>query len=311
MKRFLSQLASFFLTILFITFIAFLLLHLASSDPAEIRLARTGVAYTQEQLETLREELGLKDSFLIQYIRWLGSLLKGDFGISMYSGLPVKKEVLAALPNTLFLAFMTLLLTAVLTLTGGFFCALHQDSLFDRIIMTVANILAALPGYFVSLLLLLIFALRLSLFPVIVQKASFQALILPATALAVGLIPDYIRQIRAIISRELQQPYVLGARSRGIRERDIFMRHVIRNSALPLLNLVGISLGTMIGGSIIIETIFGWPGLGLLAMDAISHRDYTMLQGYIVIVAAAYFLINSAVDLFGKKINPQWGGVEK
>lgn len=305
LKRCLRQTALFFLTILFISFVAFLLLHMASSDPAEIRLARAGIAYTPEQLEATREELGLNDPLFVQYFRWLKGLALGDLGTSLYSDLPVADQILSALPNTLMLSAATLVLSVSLSLLLGILCALRQSGVLDRIVMAMSNGMAALPGYFVSLVFLMLFALRLQLVPVIIREPDLQTMILPAVALSFGLIPGYVRQVRAVISGELHRAYVTGAKSRGIRTRRIFIRHILRNSALPLLNMVGLSLGGLIGGSIIVETIFGWPGLGLLAMDAISQRDYTMLQGYIVLVATAYFLINLVIDFCGRFLTVQ------
>lgn len=305
MKRLPSKLLTFLITILLITFIAFALLRLASSDPAEIQLARTGVTYTAERLEALRRELGLDAPFLLQYFRWLGGLVQGDLGLSMSTGLPVASQLFSALPNTLLLSGITLAISAVVSLALGILCALRQGSLFDRFVMALTNALAALPGYFISLVLLYVFALKLRLFSVLITSVTLKSLILPAAALSIGLIPPYVRQIRATLAAELVKPYVLGARSRGVRESRIFFFHLLRNSALPLLSMAGISLSVTLGGSIIIESIFGWPGLGLLAMNAVSNRDYTMLQGYIVFIASACFILNSLIDFLGVFLDPR------
>ena len=193
MKRLPSKLLTFLITILLITFIAFALLRLASSDPAEIQLARTGVTYTAERLEALRRELGLDAPFLLQYFRWLGGLVQGDLGLSMSTGLPVASQLFSALPNTLLLSGITLAISAVVSLALGILCALRQGSLFDRFVMALTNALAALPGYFISLVLLYVFALKLRLFSVLITSVTLKSLILPAAALSIGLIPPYVK----------------------------------------------------------------------------------------------------------------------
>ena len=304
-NSFLRELASFLITLLLITFLAFSLLYLAPSDPAEIQLARTGIAYTPEELASLRKELGLADPFWLQYLRWLRNLLLGDLGLSMSTRLPVADCLLAALPNTLLLALATLTVSACFSLLFGIFCAVYQDTFFDRSILALSNALAALPGYFISLLLLYFFALRLRIFSVLTLQANLKNLILPAVALSFGLIPLYIRQIRAAFCTELAKPYITGVRSRGVHNYRIFFCHALKNCASPLLNMAGISLSTLLGGSIIVESIFGWPGLGLLAMEAVTKRDYTLLQGYIVFVAIAYFFLNSLIDFLSLKLDPR------
>ncbi len=304
-KRILTKLFQFILTFLGITFLSFLLIHLSPSDPAEILLGRSGGLFSEERLYEKREELGLNAPLLVQYVDWLGDALRGDLGTSMHNRQPVADELMKALPNTLSLSIVTLLLSFLISLLLGVCSAMTLGSIFDRIVMMLANFLASMPGYFVSLLLLYIFSLKLKLFPVLLDSATWASIILPAVALSVGLIAPYTRQIRAVMSQESKKLYVLGASSRGVSKARVYIIHILRNCITTILTLVGVSFGTLLGGSIIVETIFGWPGLGSLAMDAITHRDYTMLQGYIVVVATAYCIINHIVDALCPVLDPR------
>ena len=295
----------FILTFLGITFLSFLLIHLSPSDPAEIILSRSGGFFSEEQLFQKREELGLNDPLLEQYINWVNDILHGDLGTSMHNRQPVADELARALPNTLSLSIVTLLFSFLVSILLGVCSAMTQGSIFDRIVMMLANFLASMPGYFASLLLLYVFSLKLKFFPVLLDNAAWPSIILPTLALSVGLIAPYTRQIRAVISQESKKLYVLGACSRGVSKIRIYVIHILRNCITTLLTMAGVSLGTLLGGSIIVETIFGWPGLGSLAMDAITHRDYTMLQGYIVVVATAYFIINYVVATLCPILDPR------
>ena len=295
----------FILTFFGITFLSFLLIHLSPSDPAELILGRSGGFFSEEQLFQKREELGLNDPLLEQYINWVNDILHGDLGTSMHNRQPVADELARALPNTLSLSIVTLLFSFLVSILLGVCSAMTQGSIFDRIVMMLANFLASMPGYFASLLLLYVFSLKLKFFPVLLDNAAWPSIILPTLALSVGLIAPYTRQIRAVISQESKKLYVLGACSRGVSKIRIYVIHILRNCITTLLTMAGVSLGTLLGGSIIVETIFGWPGLGSLAMDAITHRDYTMLQGYIVVVATAYFIINYVVDELCPILDPR------
>lgn len=304
-RRILAKALQFILTFLGITFFSFLLIHLSPSDPAEIILSRSGGFFSEEQLFQKREELGLNDPLLMQYINWLNDILHGDLGTSMHNRQPVADELARALPNTVSLSIVTLLFSFLVSILLGVCSAMTQGSIFDRMIMMLTNFLVSMPGYFASLLLLYVFSLKLRLFPVLLEDAAWPSIILPTLALSVGLVAPYTRQIRAVISQESKKLYVLGASSRGVSKTRIYVIHILRNCITTLLTMAGVSLGALLGGSIIVETIFGWPGLGSLAMDAITHRDYTMLQGYIVVVATAYFIINYAVDALCPVLDPR------
>lgn len=304
-RRILIQLVQFILTFLGVTFLSFLLIYLAPSDPAEIMLSRSGGVFSEEQLVQKREELGLNDPLGIQYGKWLKNILRGDLGNSMHSRQPVMAELTKAVPNTLSLSIATLLFSFFVSLLLGMWSAMLQGSIFDRCLMLLVNFFASMPGYFASLILLYVFSLKLKLFPVILEETVWPTILLPIVALSVGLIAPYTRQIRAVVSQESKKLYVLGADSRGISKLRIYGVHILRNCAATLLTMAGVSFGVLLGGSIIVETIFGWPGLGRLAMDAIHHRDYTMIQGYIVVVATAYFIINCIVDGLSSMLDPR------
>ena len=228
----------FILTFLGITFLSFLLIHLSPSDPAEIILSRSGGFFSEEQLFQKREELGLNDPLLEQYINWVNDILHGDLGTSMHNRQPVADELARALPNTLSLSIVTLLFSFLVSILLGVCSAMTQGSIFDRIVMMLANFLASMPGYFASLLLLYVFSLKLKFFPVLLDNAAWPSIILPTLALSVGLIAPYTRQIRAVISQESKKLYVLGACSRGVSKIRIYVIHILRNCITTLLTML-------------------------------------------------------------------------
>lgn len=292
------------ITLLGITLLSFALSYLSPSDPAEIMLTENGIAPSQELLDKTREELGLNRPVYIQYGAWLVDLLQGDMGTSIKSNRLVGHELMKSLPNTLLLAVFSMLLTIVVSVPVGVSCARYQGSWFDRFIQFTSYIFISLPVFFVSLILMYVLSLRLNLLPVI-SSGSWKGIIMPALALSLNLISVYVRQIRAIVLREMQHDYVLGLYARGVPGRTVFFVHIVRNALTPIVTLTGISLGTLLGGTIIVESIFNWPGVGKLAVEAIQYRDYPVIQGYVVWMAFIYFLINAVIELIYVFLNPK------
>lgn len=293
-----------FITLLGITILSFALSYLSPSDPAEILLTENGIAPSQEMLQKAREELGLNRPVYIQYWSWLTDLLQGDMGTSIKSNRLVGHELLKTIPNTLLLSVLSMLVTIVVAIPIGVVCAKYQNSWLDRSIQYINYVFISLPVFFVSLILIYVLSLKLNLLPVI-SSGSWKGIIMPTLALSMNLISVYIRQVRAIVLREMKKDYVLGLYARGVPGHGVFFLHIVRNVLTPIITLSGISLGTLLGGTIIVESIFNWPGVGKLAVEAIEYRDYPVIQGYVVWMALIYFLINAAIELIYLLLNPK------
>ena len=294
-----------------ITFLSFLLSWLSPGDAAERMLKKSGMMVTEEQLEAKREELGIDQPLLVQYKNWLVKLCKGDLGTSYKSKKEVVQELAKNLPYTAALTAVAMLLVILISLLVGILCAQHRNGLFDNIWRGVTYLFSSLPSFFVALLLMYVLALKLGLLPVIATR-NWKGILMPALVLALTLSAWYIRQVRAIVLKELSKEYIDGLKSRGISRRKILFGHVLKNSMLPLVTLFGISIGNMMGGTTIVESIFSWPGVGKMAVDAINYRDYPVIQGYVVWMALIFLVINFAVDASYQFFDPRVRkGVEK
>ena len=287
-----------------ITFFTFSLTYLSPGDPAELMLSATGITPSQELIQQVREELGLNKPFLIQYMDWLIKILKGDFGISYKYSIPVLDLILRALPATFKLAGMTILLTMIIALPLGIISALHKNKLVDNIIRVVSFVGVSLPAPWIAIILMYIFALKLKLLPVI-GSLSWTSIILPSASMTMLQASRYIRQIRVYVLEEISQDYVIGAKARGISTRAVLLRHVLKSILVPIITQVGLSFGVLLGGAVIIESIFSWPGVGKLAIEAIFTRDYPLIQGYVVWMTVIYMLINMMVDISYYILDPR------
>lgn len=289
-----------------ITFLSFVLSYLSPGDPAQIMLNNQGVRASEEALAEARHEMGLDQPMIVQYGRWFADLCRGDMGTSYKSNRPVVQELTEKIPGTLILTVTALAVTMLLAIPVGTLCAWHADGWLDRIIRAVTYLFASLPSFFLALLLMYFLSLKLKLFPVI-GNLSLRGLVMPVLCLALTLAAWYIRQVRAIILKEMSEPYVEGLKARGVSEGKIIFGHVLRNCRVSMVTLIGISFGSMLGGTTIVESIFSWPGVGKLAVDAITARDYPVIQGYVVWMAVIYLLINFAVELLYPLLDPRVG----
>lgn len=287
-----------------ITFLSFCLTYLSPSDPAQMLYDSQGIVPTTEMLSATRERMGLDQPMLIQYSRWFLGFLIGDLGTSLKSGNPVFSELLKVLPNTVMLTVFSMLIASGLSIPIGVLCAHYQDGVLDRIVRLITYGFASMPSFFLSLVMMYLFCVKLHLFPVI-STASGKGIVLPALVLGLTNAAWFTRQVRAIVVREQNNDYVLGLRSRGVGELSIMFRHVLKNSLLPVLTLVGVSFGSLLGGATIVESIFSWPGLGKQAIDSIGFRDYPMIQGYVVWMALIFLVINALVDFSYRNLDPR------
>ena len=300
----LKKIGSFLIILLGITFLSFLLSYLSPSDPVEIMMKKKGNMVSEEVIERKREELGLNQPLVVQYVNWLKGIVKGDFGTSYKSNKPVLQEIQKCLPYTIKLTLLSMFLTIVISTPLGVLCARYKDGWLDNLLRFVTYLFSSLPSFFLALVLMYCFALKLKWFPVI-AKGSTGGIVMPALVLSLTLAAWYIRQVRAIVLGELEKEYIDGLLARGVSETKIMFGHVLRNCLMPLVTLVGISFGTMLGGSTIVESIFTWPGVGKMAVDSITSRDYPVIQGYVVWMALIFLFINALVEISYSLLDPR------
>ena len=299
--------------LLAITFLSYGMMRIAGSDVVEQKMENTGETVSQEIVDAAREELGLDKPFFVQYFSWLGSLLRGDMGTSYVSNKPVFSTFVSKLPATLLLTFVSILLTVVISIPLGIWAAVRQNKATDYVIRTASFIGNSLPNFFVSLLLMYLFAIRLGWFPVISKGVSLQSVALPALTLAIAMSAKYLRQVRATVLDELSKDYVLGARARGVPFTTIMMKSVLKASLVTIITLLTISIGSLLGGTAIVESIFMWDGVGKMAVDAINMRDYPIIQAYVMWMAIIYVVVNLITDLSYRFLDPRirLGGIEQ
>ena len=304
-KRVLYRLLHILLVLIGVSFLSFLLMYAAPGDPVRAMYAVSGSIPPEEVLEQTREEMGLNDPFLVQYVRWVAGCLRGDFGTSYSQGIAVSDLLLERVGPTVQLALLSLVMMVALAVPIGIFSALRQNTLLDYLLRGITFVGISMPNFWVGLLLLYVVVMKLHLLPVVSTQMNFQRLILPALTLALAMAGKYARQVRTAILEELRQDYVAGARARGLSERCILWCHVLPNAVLPLITMLGLSLGSLLGGTAVVEVIFSYPALGSLAIDAITSMDYPLIQGYVLWIALIYMAVNLVVDLSYHRLDPR------
>lgn len=301
LKRFLQLIPILFV----ITFLSFAMMRLAGSDAVLQQMERTGIVLSQEAIDSARAQLGLDQSFLTQYFVWLGDLLHGDMGTSYISGRPVFSTFLSKLPATLLLTLLSILLTVAVSIPLGVLAAIKQNRLTDYLIRLGSFLGNSMPNFFVALLLMFVFSIRLRLFPVLSNSIDLSNAILPALTLAIAMSAKYLRQVRTAVLEELEKDYVMGAKARGIPFFVTLTRSVLRTCLVTIITLLAMSIGSLLGGTAIVESIFMWDGVGKLAVDAINMRDYPMIQAYVMWMAIIYVCVNLITDLSYHALDPR------
>ena len=291
--------------LLILTFLSFGMMRLAGSDAVLQKMENTGMAVSQETIDDARAELGLDKPFLTQYFVWLGNLLHGDMGTSYVSGQEVFPTFVSKLPATLLLTAVTIVLTVVISVPLGVWAAVRQNRWADYVIRTASFLGNSMPNFFVGLLLLYVFAIRLAWFPVISRGVTLQNVVLPSLTLAIAMSAKYLRQVRAAVLEELGKAYVAGAKARGVRFSVTLTKSVLRSCLITILTLLTLSIGSLLGGTAIVESIFMWDGVGKLAVDAINMRDYPMIQAYVMWMAILYVCVNLVTDLSYRALDPR------
>ncbi len=290
-----------------ISFLTFALTYLAPGDPVQAMYAANGAIPSQEVLDQTRAAMGLDRPFLVQYGTWLWNCLHGNFGTSYTYNMPVTQLLLARLWPTLKLALFALVIMLAVSIPLGILTAVKKNKFVDYVVRVISFVGVSMPNFWIGLLLLLLFAVVLGWVPAVSNGQGISGLILPAVTLAIALSAKYTRQVRTAFLEEMNQDYVIGARCRGMRESTILFRHVLPNAVLPLITLLGLSLGSLLGGTAVVEVIFSYPGLGNLAVTAIKAMDYTVIQAYVLWIALIYMVINLVIDILYHRLDPRIG----
>jgi ABC-type dipeptide/oligopeptide/nickel transport system permease component len=276
-------------------------MRMTPGDPAQIL---AGEDASLEDIEAIRKQFGLDKPFLVQYAVYLGNLVQGDMGVSIRTQRTVLNEIMARYPATLELAGLAVVVATILGLITGIVAAKNQNSFFDYGSMVVSLFGISMPSFWLGLMLMLIFAVILGWFPA-VGRGGFSHLVLPAISLGANSAAIIARMTRSSMLEVIRQDYIRTARAKGLAERVVLYKHAVRNALIPVVTVVGIQFGYMLSGAILTETVFAWPGVGRMIVQAIYTRDYPLVQGAILFVAINFTLVNLFVDLLYGYINPR------
>jgi peptide/nickel transport system permease protein len=289
--------------------VVFTLIHLTPGDPAAVIL---GQSATPEQIEQLRETLGLNEPLPVQFADWFSGVIRLDFGESLFLGMPVTEALLERAPPTILLTTYALLIQITIGVPAGILAAVHRNSILDRTLMLGSISGAAIPTFFLGILLILIFAVWLrwlpsgSYVPLIEDPAAhFRGMILPAFALGFSAAGLLARLVRSSMLDVLNEDYVRTAWAKGVPGRSVILGHALRNALIPAITVIGVSMGALLGGAVVTETVFTIPGMGRLVVQSIARRDFPLIQGAVMIIAGIYVLVNLLVDILYVYVDPR------
>lgn len=300
-----KRLGQIVIVLIGISFLTFLLTYLAPGDPVRTMYAAGGIVPSEEVMQQTREEMGLNRPFLVQYADWLTSCLRGDFGNSYSLKKPVLDLLGSRLWPTLKLSLFSMILMLLVAVPFGMLAAVNKNKWIDNLVRGFTFLGVSVPNFWVGLLLISFFCVKLKWLQVVSTDITFKNMILPAVTLAFAMSAKYTRQVRTAVLEELSQDYVTGARARGVKEWKILWLNVFPNSLLPLITMLGLSMGNLLGGTAVVEVIFSYPGLGSLAVAGITSYDYPLIQGYVLWIALIYMAINLAVDISYNFVDPR------
>jgi peptide/nickel transport system permease protein len=312
-KYLLGRLAQVIPTTILVTIVVFLMLHLAPGDPVSVILSAKAVAYTEEDVIALRQELGLDRPLVVQYLTWAGDALRGDLGTSLYMRREIGPLLLERMTATGILAAGALLFALPVGILTGVVSSLLRGTIWDRLINIVVVMGVALPVFALGLLLIVIFGAELKWLPVSGMSSiggggfldRVKHLILPAIALGVGPAAILARLTRSAMLEVQSEDYVRTARAKGLREGAVTWRHTFRNVLIPVTTVIGLEVGFLLGGAVLVEVVFGWPGMGQLIINGILQRDFPVVQAAVLAVALAYVMVNLLVDVLYAVIDPR------
>lgn len=306
MKRYIIKRLLYLVPILLgITFLSFSMIHIAGSDVVVQKYDNAGITVAQEIIDAERARLGLDKPFLVQYLEWLSKIVKGDMGTSFVSGKNVFDSFIVKLPATLLLTTASILLTIVISIPLGIIAAINKNNYVDYVIRGFSFIGNSMPNFFISLVLMYFISIKLGLLPVISTSISVKSVMLPSLTLAIAMSSKYLRQVRATVLEELSKGYIVGEKARGIQFHTTLFKSVLRVSLITIVTLLALSIGSLLGGTAIVESIFMWDGVGKLAVDAINLRDYPMIQAYVMWMAFIYVSINLITDILYSYLDPR------
>jgi nickel transport system permease protein len=292
-----------------ISILTFLLIRLAPGDPAEAYLRLSHIPPTDQAIQEMNVKLGLDKPLFVQYVEWLGKVARLDFGISYVTKQPVWDELMLYFPPTFQLTITAIILTVCISVPIGIFSALYKDGMFDHLSRILSFVGASMPTFWLGFLLIYLFSIKLDLLPV-VGRGTLANLVLPSLTLAFAYISTYTRLLRTSMLENLHQPFVFYARVRGLQERVVIGRHVLKMALLPVVTAFGMTIGNMLTGAFIVENVFAWPGLGRFFVSALSHRDYPVVQSCILLMGVIFVVCNLLVDIAYALLDPRirWKG---
>ncbi len=296
----LRRLALVLPVLLGVSIVVFAMVRMIPGDPARIM---AGEAATQETVEMIRERLGLNKHPVVQYFIFLENLVRGDLGRSTMSRLPVLDEIKHTLPSTIQLAVAAMAIATLIGVTTGVLSAVKPNSWVDAVSMFIALVGVSMPVFWLGLMLMLLFSLHLGWFPT-AGSGTWRHLVLPSITLGLSSAAIIARMTRSSMLEVLRQDYVRTARAKGVPERLVVLRHALRNALIPVVTVTGLQFGNLLGGAVLTETVFAWPGIGRLMVGAITARDYPVVQGSVLTVALGFILINLVVDVLYAYIDP-------
>lgn len=288
-----------------ITFLSFAMMRLAGGDAVTYMYENAGANVPQEIIDKTRAEYGLDKPFLVQYASWFGGMITGDMGTSYVSQRDVLDTFLSKLPSTILLMVSSIALTVLIAVPLGILSAVRQNRWADYLIRFFSFMGNSMPNFLAALVLIYVFSIHLNWLPVTANENLGKSLVLPTLTLAVSMASKYTRQVRAAVLEELEKDYVTGARARGVRGKVIIWKSVMKSSMLTMITLLSLSIGSLLGGTTVVETIFMWDGVGKMAVDAITMRDYPVVQAYVAWMAVIYVLINLVTDVIYHYLDPR------
>lgn len=288
------------------TLLVFTIMEFTPGDPARLIL---GDEATEEDIQNLREEMGLNDPFVVRYVRFVTDMLHGDLGISYRNNLDVSEQIVQRMKNTMILAGAAVFTAVVIGIPVGIISAIKQYTIFDNLVMMVTLFLAASPVFWMGLMLVIIFALNLGIFPAAGMKTGFPglliSLVLPAFTLSSNTMATIARTTRASMLEVVRQDYIDTARSKGLKESTVILRHMLKNALIPIVTMIGLSFGGLLGGSVVTESIFAWPGVGRFVVESINFKDTPSVLASVVMLSIFSTFVNLFVDLLYAFVDPR------
>lgn len=284
-----------------VSFMVFFIMSLTPGDPTKIIL---GDDASPEAIEAMREELGLNDPLIVQYGRYMGGLLKGDLGTSYSSGRSVFGEIASRFPDTLLLTFWGMVIAIIISIPIGIVSATKQYSLMDSVSMVAALLGVAMPNFWLGLMLIIVFSLWLGWLPS-GGAASWQSIILPAITLGTGCAANITRTTRSSMLEVIRQDYIRTAKAKGVGKKKVIRKHALKNALIPVVTVIGLQFGALLGGAVLTETVFSWPGVGIYLVNSIKGKDTPAVLGCVIVFSICFSIVNLMVDILYGYIDPR------